>query len=50
MQSIFENQKISPEEFPSFTSNDFVPLERSYKKYLLLLLSLFFLILTAGAV
>jgi len=50
MQSIFENQKISPEELPSFSPNDFIPLEKSYKKYLLLSFSMFFLLLLAGAI
>jgi len=50
MLSIFENQKISPEELPAFVNNDFIPLESSYKKYLLLIFSLFFLVVLAGAI
>ncbi len=50
MQSIFENQKVSPEELPSFIPEDFIPLESSYKRYLLLIFSLFFLFLIGGAV
>lgn len=43
MQSIFENQKISPQDLPQVAPNDFNSLEKSYRNYLLLSYTLFFL-------
>ncbi|NPA36851.1 MAG: PH domain-containing protein [Chlorobi bacterium] len=50
MTSIFENQKISPEQLPEVNEHDFVPLDPAYKRYLFLVYSLTTLFLVAGAV